>query len=429
MPAPSLLSSLVRTLVIGALIAGSHAQASEPKAAPADDAKSAKSAKTAAAPEEGKSAKGTVKPLASVEDAKPGKPAKAAHADEEAKPAKAGKHGEAAPSGTAKAGTRPAEQTEAARLEDLGVKIAEKLAKAKAPDGGSPGALVIRVKSPERAAGSGHGAPAPVSAHGRSAPQPELHALVLAASQREASRAAPAAGAPAGNGHGDSHAAHWSYTGEAGPQNWARLKPEFAKCAEGARQSPINIRGGIKVDLEPIGFEYRPSTFSVIDNGHTVQVNVDSGNAITIMGRRYELVQFHFHRPAEERVDGRVYDMVAHLVHKDPDGRLAVIAVLMDRGQAHPMIQTVWNNLPLERGEEIGGTAQINLAALLPANRTYYTYMGSLTTPPCSEGVLWMVMKEPVQVSTEQIAIFSRLYPMNARPLQAMSGRLIKESN
>ena len=430
MPAPSLPSSLVRALVFGILLCGAHAQASEPKAANADEAKPAKGGKAAAAPEEAKSAKGTIKPVASVEDAKPGKPGNTAHAAEDPKPAKAAKLGEAAPSGSAKAGVRPAEQTEAARLEDLGVKIAEKLAKAKSGEGGSPGSLVIRVKSPERAGGSGHGASAQPSAHVRSAPQPELHSLVLAASQREASRAAAAApGASAGNGHGDSHSAHWSYTGEAGPQNWARLKPEFAKCAEGARQSPINIRGGIKVDLEPIGFEYRPSSFSVIDNGHTVQVNVDSGNAITIMGRRYELVQFHFHRPAEERVDGRVYDMVAHLVHKDPDGRLAVIAVLMDRGQAHPMIQTVWNNLPLERGEEIGGTAQINLTALLPANRSYYTYMGSLTTPPCSEGVLWMVMKEPVQVSTEQIAIFSRLYPMNARPLQAMSGRLIKESN
>jgi len=397
------------------VLAAAHVQASEPKAAPAENAKSAKAAK-AATPEEAKAAKGTVKPAPAAEEAKTAKGAvKPAAALEEAKPGKAA--------------ARPAEQTEAARLEDLGAKIAEKLARAKAPDGGSPGALVIRVKS-DRHAATGHGGGSHAFAPVRSALQPELHALVLASSQREAARSATAAaGAPAGPGHGDSHAAHWTYTGEGGPQNWARLKPEFAKCAEGARQSPINIRGGIKVDLDPIAFEYRPSAFSVIDNGHTVQVNVDSGNAITVMGRRYELVQFHFHRPAEERVDGRVYDMVAHLVHKDPDGRLAVIAVLMDRGQAHPMIQTVWNNLPLERGEEIGASTQINLAALLPAGRTYYTYMGSLTTPPCSEGVLWMVMKEPVQVSSEQIAIFSRLYPMNARPLQAMGGRLIKESN
>ena len=401
MPAPSLLTSLIRALAFGVALAGTPALASEPKAAPADEAKAGKPAKGASA--------------APAEDAKPAKPAKAA------------RHGEASAAGSGKAGARPDEQSEAARLEDLGAKIAEKLAKAKASDSGPPGALVIRVKSPERAAGSGHGAPAQHSAPMKSASQPELHALVLAASQREALRTAAAA--PAGDRHGEGHASHWSYTGDGGPQNWARLKPEFAKCAEGARQSPINIRGGIKVDLEPISFEYRPSSFSVIDNGHTVQVNVDGGNYIAVMGRRFELVQFHFHRPAEERVDGRVYDMVAHLVHKDPEGRLAVIAVLMDRGQAHPMIQTVWNNLPLERGEEIGGTAQINLGALLPANRSYYTYMGSLTTPPCSEGVLWMVMKEPVQMSTEQIGIFSRLYPMNARPIQSASGRLIKQSN
>ena len=167
----------------------------------------------------------------------------------------------------------------------------------------------------------------------------------------------------------------------------------------------------------------------MIDNGHTVQVNVESGNVMSVMGRRFELLQFHFHRPAEERVDGKVYEMVAHLVHKDQDGRLGVIAVLMDRGKANPQIQTVWNSLPLERGEEIGGIARIDLAALLPANRTYYTYMGSLTTPPCTEDVLWMVLKEPSEVSADQIAIFSRLYSNNARPLQSMSGRLIKESN
>ena len=226
-----------------------------------------------------------------------------------------------------------------------------------------------------------------------------------------------------------SAAAHWEYQGDAGPASWGKLKPEFTQCATGTRQSPIDIRDGIKVELDAVRFDYKPSNFRVIDNGHTVQVNVASGNAIEVIGRRYDLVQFHFHRPSEERINGRVFDMVAHLVHKDAEGRLAVVAVLLDRGSAHPIIQTVWNNLPLEKGEELPARATLDLHALLPADRSYYTYMGSLTTPPCSEGVLWMVMKEPVTVSPEQIGIFSRLYPMNARPIQSVSGRLIKESN
>lgn len=222
---------------------------------------------------------------------------------------------------------------------------------------------------------------------------------------------------------------HWDYEGSAGPEAWGELRPEYSKCATGQRQSPIDIRGGIAVDLEPIRFDYRPSAFSVIDNGHTVQVNVEPGNAITITGRRYELVQFHFHRPSEERVNGRQYDMVAHLVHKDSEGRLAVVAVLLDRGSAQAIVQAVWNNLPLEKGDEVRAGTRIDLAQLLPEDRRYYTYMGSLTTPPCSEGVLWMVMKQPVPISPEQVAIFSRLYPMNARPIQQADGRLIKESN
>ena len=225
------------------------------------------------------------------------------------------------------------------------------------------------------------------------------------------------------------HAAHWGYEGEGGPASWGAMKPEFAKCASGTRQSPIDIREGIKVQLDLVPFDYKPSAFRVIDNGHTVQVNVAPGNSIEVMGRRYELAQFHFHRPSEERIDGRQFDMVVHLVHKDPEGRLAVVAVLLERGSAQPVVQKVWNNLPLEKGEEVPARDTLDLAALLPSERSYFTYMGSLTTPPCSEGVLWMVMKQPVTISPEQIGIFARLYPMNARPIQSAAGRLIKESN
>lgn len=246
--------------------------------------------------------------------------------------------------------------------------------------------------------------------------------IVAPAGHALAEAAAPAH-APA------AHAAHWSYAGEGGPAEWAKLRPDFSTCASGTRQSPIDIRGGLKVELEPIKFNYRPTGFNVLDNGHTVQANLGYGNNIEVAGRRYDLVQFHFHRPSEERINGRQYDMVAHLVHKDPEGRLAVVAVLMDQGKQHPMVQLVWNSLPLEKNEELQSPAPIDMNLLLPEDRRYYTYMGSLTTPPCSEGVLWLVLKQPAQMSPDQLAVFARLYPMNARPIQQASGRLVKESN
>lgn len=222
---------------------------------------------------------------------------------------------------------------------------------------------------------------------------------------------------------------HWSYEGEAGPEQWGRLKPEWATCANGQRQSPIDIRDGIGVDLEPIRFDYRPAHFRIVDNGHTIQVNLGYGNTLAVMGRRFELIQFHFHRPSEERVAGRAFDMVVHLVHKDLDGRLGVLAVLLEVGPTpNPLVQTLWNNLPLEKHSEYGPQEPIDLRQILPEGAEYYTYMGSLTTPPCSEDVLWMVMKKPVQISEDQLRIFARLYPRNARPIQRVNDRLIKES-
>ena len=223
--------------------------------------------------------------------------------------------------------------------------------------------------------------------------------------------------------------AHWAYAGLGAPENWSKIKPEYATCGNGKRQSPIDIRGGIKVDLEPIRFDYRVAQFRVIDNGHTVQVEVGEGSSITVTGRNYPLVQFHFHRPAEERVNGKPYDMVAHFVHKDYDNSLAVVAVLIEKGMEHPVIQTLWNYMPLEVGLDVTPpNVVIDLARLLPSSREYYTYMGSLTTPPCSENVLWMVLKNPIQVSPQQIGVFSRLYPNNARPVQPANDRLVKET-
>ncbi|HEY4066030.1 MAG TPA: carbonic anhydrase family protein [Burkholderiaceae bacterium] len=238
---------------------------------------------------------------------------------------------------------------------------------------------------------------------------------------------------PAPIARGEPHEAprpvNWDYGGSGGPDAWGQMKPEFAKCSSGTRQSPIDIQDGIKVNLDPVQFDYRASGFRVIDNGHTVQVNVAPGNTIDVMGRRYELMRFDFQRPSEERIDGRQFDMGIHLVHKDADGHLAVVALLLERGAAQAVVQSVWNNLPLEKGDELAARTPLNPADLLPVDRGYFTYMGSMTTPPCSEGVLWMVMKQPVQLSAEQLGIFARLYPMNARPIQSASGRLIKESN
>jgi carbonic anhydrase len=243
--------------------------------------------------------------------------------------------------------------------------------------------------------------------------------------------ARPAPRAPAAAAKAPPKPVRWGYAGDIGPDRWAELSPEFRLCGIGTRQSPIDIRDGIAVDLEPIAFDYRPGRFSVLDNGHTVQVNVDGTQGLSVGGRRYELTQFHFHLPSEERVAGRQFDMVAHLEHRDAQGRQAIVAVLLERGAddaPQPLIQTVWAHLPLERGEVQQAQATLDLTQLLPADRGYYTYMGSQTTPPCQEGVLWLVMRQPVRLTAQQIAVFARLYPMNARPLQAGSGRLIKQS-
>ena len=222
---------------------------------------------------------------------------------------------------------------------------------------------------------------------------------------------------------------HWGYDGAGAPENWGKLDAgKNLLCDSGKRQSPIDIRPGIAVDLEPIKFTYKPSKFTVVDNGHTIQVNVGAGNVINVMGQRFELAQFHFHKPSEERVNGRPFPMVIHFVHKDWDDNLAVIAVLLDEGSEHPVLQTVWNHMPLEAGAEVVAAESLDIVRLFPDNRAYWTYMGSLTTPPCSENVLWMVMKTPVTVSPEQIGTFSRLYKKNARPIQPSNGRLIKES-
>jgi len=221
----------------------------------------------------------------------------------------------------------------------------------------------------------------------------------------------------------------WEYDGEFGPENWGKINPAWSQCGSGKRQSPIDIRDGMKVNLDEIDFNYRPSAFSEIDNGKTVQVNVAGGNFITIGNQSFELVQFHFHRPSEEKINGKGTEMVIHLEHRGPNGKLATVAVLLERGRANDALQTVWNNIPLEKGQLASPGETLDPMELLPDRREYYTYMGSQTTPPCAENMLWLVMKQPMTASPAQMALFSRLYPLNARPLQESEGRMVKESN
>ena len=220
----------------------------------------------------------------------------------------------------------------------------------------------------------------------------------------------------------------WAYEGASGPENWGRLKPEFTTCASGQRQSPIDLRDGIAVDLEPIQFSYRPASFRVADMGRALQATV-YGGGFGLLGKNYELLRVQFHRPAEFTIAGKSFDMDAQLVHKSDDGKLVVVTVMLEKGAENPAIQMVLNNLPLDKnGEVVPPNQSIDINRLLPDNRRYFTFMGSLTTPPCTENVQWLVLKQPQQLSPEQLAIFQRLYPPNARPVQPTLGRIIKES-
>jgi len=225
------------------------------------------------------------------------------------------------------------------------------------------------------------------------------------------------------------HAPHWGYSGKEGPNAWGSLKSEYQLCQSGKQQSPINIKDAKKDSLPAIQFDYKPAALNVVNNGHTILVTYPSGSFITVGDKKYELKQFHFHHPSEEEINGKSYDMVVHLVHADADGRLAVVAVLMRKGAANPMLQKIWEKMPKEEGpaREVVGV-EVNAAALLPSSRAYYTFPGSLTTPPCSEGVTWFVLKTPSEISAEEIETFSKIYPHNARPIQPANERAILES-
>lgn len=226
-------------------------------------------------------------------------------------------------------------------------------------------------------------------------------------------------------------AAHWGYEGAHGPQAWAQMKPEFGTCATGKRQSPIHIEdtATLQGPAEPLQINYLPSGGTVVNNGHTIQVDVTGENTLTVRGSTYKLIQFHAHHPAEERVNNKSFSMVIHLVHRSNEGKLAVVAVLLDPGQANPFIQKVWTHMPLDVMDKVRMPAEyLNLTELLPLDRRYYQFMGSLTTPPCTEGVLWMVLKQPVTLSREQLRVFAQLFPNNARPVQPLQGRVVRNA-
>jgi carbonic anhydrase len=227
------------------------------------------------------------------------------------------------------------------------------------------------------------------------------------------------------------HSEHtWDYGESLGPSHWGDLKPEFAPCRNGHRQSPIDIRNPQKADLPPIQFDYRESPLHIIDNGHTVMINYQPGSSISVGGKKYSLQQFHFHRPSEETINGKGYEMVVHLVHADQEGKLAVVAVLLEQGKDNALLHELWADLPKEKEkEETLDSVQINVAGLLPVDHGYYTFPGSLTTPPCSENVTWFVLKHPVTVSPAEIEQFSKLYRHDARPTQPLYGRVVLESN
>ncbi|MCA9540166.1 MAG: carbonic anhydrase family protein [Myxococcales bacterium] len=224
---------------------------------------------------------------------------------------------------------------------------------------------------------------------------------------------------------GGAHEIHWGYEAENGPAKWATLSPDYALCADGQEQSPIDLTGATAVD--PIGLTpaWQASAASVVDNGHTVQINLDSGGTLTLDGTTYTLRQFHLHAPSEHTVESHAAPLEVHLVHSTDDGHLAVVGVLLEEGAADPTLAAVFAHLPEMENEPVALPDPIDASALLPADHSAWRYAGSLTTPPCSEGVRWTVLKTPMHASAEQISAFRNLHAGNARPAQPINSRTL----
>lgn len=219
--------------------------------------------------------------------------------------------------------------------------------------------------------------------------------------------------------------AHWDYSDPSGPNHWADLAPENYLCRSGTRQSPIDIHDAVQTDLAPLTFDYPASAATVLNNGHTIEVTPSNIGHIRIASEDYSLAQFHFHSPSEETIQGKSYPLVAHLVHRNASGELAVVALLFEVGAYNPALAPILDAMPGEAGAS-QNLDNLNLAHLLPAKHDYFAYIGSLTTPPCSEGVHWYVLTTPVSLSETQLNAFRALYPMNARPVQPLNGRTVR---
>lgn len=216
---------------------------------------------------------------------------------------------------------------------------------------------------------------------------------------------------------------HWTYSGEHGAEHWATLSAEFGACG-GQNQSPIDLTGFITAELAPIVFNYQAAGHEVLNNGHTVQVNYKTGSSSVVDGIQFELIQFHFHAPSENHIDGQSFPMEAHLVHADRDGNLAVVSVMFREGAENAALHVAWSQMPKHAGDKHALSTLASAEALLPKDRDTYRFNGSLTTPPCSEGVRWLVMKQAVTASTQQISAFvDVLHESNNRPIQPTNAR------
>ncbi|MBN2825559.1 MAG: carbonic anhydrase family protein [Campylobacterales bacterium] len=223
------------------------------------------------------------------------------------------------------------------------------------------------------------------------------------------------------------HKAHWGYTGHEGPSNWGSLSDDYKMCSLGRNQSPINVTHSLDAKLAPITFSYTTAPTEILNNGHTVQVNIAAGSYIVVDGKKYELKQYHFHTPSENHIEGKSFPLEAHFVHAASDGELAVIGVMFEYGKANTTLAQLWEKMPMNADEkhELNNIAK-NLMALIPTKTQYYRFNGSLTTPPCSEGVKWMVLGKMLKVSKAQIEKFAHaLHGHNNRPIQATNARVI----
>ena len=225
----------------------------------------------------------------------------------------------------------------------------------------------------------------------------------------------------------------WSYNGASNPAHWADIKPEYKICRNGLRQSPIDIRGSVKGDLEELKFNYQSTPFKIVDTGYTIRAELENGGNLYYEGKSWNLKALEFRIPGEEMINGKRGEMSVQLQHQSITGEMLIISIQLNRGAENMLIQQIWNNMPLERNRAMKSVdepikKEINVKHLLPTNIGYITYMGSLTTPPCTENVQWVVLRTPQTISDEQIKSFSFLYQNNARPLQSDNGRMIKES-